>query len=374
MTRTRWLSELLVAICLSGVLTAQKSSPRYLVLDSWDTKIGKQLIQAADDGYQVTALANQVVDQRRTPASSNGYGIFHSEKALILLERAPASNVPLLYAVCSANEPRTFESKMKELGKVGWKILPQFALVSRNWDWDATVGAYTAIFIKSSGRFDYRLLSPMDHSFEQALDELQKAGFRFVTLLGDDLLLEKVSAIEPAASSAPEPRYESVRENKLGVLEAGLNASAQRGFRLLEAQSGVTGELISVLLERPPIPTINAPQTEYKVLFGNDDSKLEGALNELSMKGFHICPAGVVSFTPVLIKDRKTLFQAPDTAVFIMERIAGSKSQPEYQVRSVQRKKKLRAEFTQIEQEGSGFVAFISLRDKDLLITTKSVN
>jgi len=260
---------------------------------------------------------------------------------------------------------------MQELGKSGWKILPHLALVSRSWGFDATVGAYTAIFIKSSGTFDYRLLSPRDHSFEQALDGLQKAGFHFVTLLGDDLLLEKVSAASPMASHEPEPQYESVRENKLDVLEARLNSSAQSGFRLLEAQSGVTGELISVLLKRPPMPAINTPQPEYKVLYGNDASKLEGSLNELALKGFRIRPAGIVSFTPVVIKDRKTLFQAPDTAVFILERIGGSESQPAYQVRSVQGKKKLQAELTRIEQEGSGFVGSISLRDRDLLITTK---
>lgn len=365
------LFGLLVAICLSSVLTAQKSSLRYLALDSWDGKLGTQLTQAAENGYQATALLNQVVDERRTPSPPNGYGIFHSEKVLLLLERAAASNVQLHYAVCSAEEARAFEAQTRKLGKDGWRILPHLAVVSRSWDWDAAVTAYTAMFTKTSGTFDYRLLSPRDNGFEQALDGLQKAGFRFITLLGDNLLLEKAA---PTASGQPEPEYESVQGSKLDILEGRLNSSAQRGFRLLKAQSGVTGELISVLLERPPGPASIAQQAEYKVLQGNDASKLERGLNELTLKGFHICPTGVVSFTPGLVKDRKTLFQAPDTAVFILERITGSTSQPEYRVSGFQGKRKLQAELTQLEQDGTGFSGFVSLRERDLLITTKQVN
>lgn len=366
-----WLFRLFIVMCLSCVLTGQKSSPRYLVLDPGEKGFGKQLGQATQDGYHIVTLFNQVVDERQTPSPPNGYGIFHSERSRILLERVPTSSIQPQYTVCTAGEAKAFESQMRELGRGGWNILPHLELVSRSWDWDATVSSYTAIFTKSAGTFDYRFLSPRDRGFEQAVDGLQKSGFRFVTLLGDNFLLEKVSIVDPSASRTPDPEYESVQDNKLDLLESRLNSSAQRGFRFLKAQSGVTGELISVVLERPStgIPT---QKPEFNILYGNQPSKLENALNELATKGFRICPAGIVSFTPALVKDRKTLFQAPDTAVLILERIPGLTSQSEYQVRAVQGRK-LQSLFNQVEQEGSAFVEVISLRDKDLLITTKPV-
>ncbi len=118
----------------------------------------------------------------------------------------------------------------------------------------------------------------------------------------------------------------------------------------------------------------NAQRPEYKVVYGNDASKLQQALNELTLKGFHICPAGVVSFTPVLVKDRNTLFQVPDTAVFILERDTGSKSHFEYRVTGFRGQKKLQAQLAQIEQEPTGFAGFVSLRDRDLLITSKQID
>ena len=307
------------------------SAQHYVVINANKISDGQRLMEeAAAAGYRLL-LAGGVGGERR-----------------LVLEKSADSSGTFQYRLIGKELQPALQQAAAEGFRFHRRSFPGFAAAER------APGP--------AGRYQYRVLDTLLKSnMEKELNQAAREGWDLAALVGGGVALlgigyprGQTAVLEKSLETPVAPReapragahtdYLLLAARRIATLQAELTEKAAQGYRV---RSGFLDGPESVyLLERKEA---SAELCEYLLISMGSAEKLEKALNETAVRGFHAHPEGMFF----------RLFPLQFEMVVLIEKTASAPARLEYRVLSSGKVEKLRNQLAEAETQGFSVVGMI---------------